>query len=70
MDYLCFKCKSSPNLQDALQFANFIETMKVFDCKMYITQQEATEFESANSTTTVRRLVKYGKEQRSMGFIM
>jgi hypothetical protein len=37
---------------------------------MYIMKQEETEFESANSTTAGIKLAKYGKEQRSIGFVM
>jgi hypothetical protein len=37
---------------------------------MYITEQEATEFESANLATAAIKLAKYGKEQQSVGFIM
>ena len=33
-----------------------------FEWKMYITEQEATEFESANSTTAGIQLTKYEKE--------
>jgi hypothetical protein len=41
-----------------------------FECKMYIMEQEATEFVSANPTTAAIKLAKYGKEQRSVGFVM
>ena len=41
-----------------------------FECKMYITEQEATEFERANPTTMAIKLAKYGKEQWSVGFVM
>jgi hypothetical protein len=37
---------------------------------MYITEQEATEFESANPETVSIKLAKYGKEQRSVRFVM
>jgi hypothetical protein len=37
---------------------------------MYITEQEAAEFESANPTTAAIKLAKYGKEQRLVGFVM
>jgi hypothetical protein len=36
---------------------------------MYITEQEAAEFESANPTTAGIKLTKYEKEQRSVGFV-
>jgi hypothetical protein len=37
---------------------------------MYITEQEATKFESANLETTAIKLAKYGKEQRSVRFVI
>jgi hypothetical protein len=37
---------------------------------MYIMEQEAVEFETANPTTAAIKLAKYGKKQRSVGFIM
>jgi hypothetical protein len=33
-----------------------------FECNMYITKQEATEFESTNLATVGIKLAKYGKE--------
>jgi len=37
---------------------------------MYITEQEAREFETANPATAAIKLAKYGKQQRSVGFVM
>jgi hypothetical protein len=37
---------------------------------MYITEQEAAEFESANSKSAAIKFPKYGKEQWSIGFVM
>jgi hypothetical protein len=36
---------------------------------MYITEQEA-EFETANPATAAVKLAKYGKQQRSVGFVV
>jgi hypothetical protein len=33
-------------------------------------EKEATEFESANPATAAIKLSKYGKEKRSLGFVM
>jgi hypothetical protein len=41
-----------------------------FECKMYITEQAATEFESASPETAAIKLAKYGKERRSVGLVM
>jgi hypothetical protein len=37
---------------------------------MYITKQEEAEFETANPATAAIKLVEYGNQQRSVGFIM
>jgi hypothetical protein len=37
---------------------------------MYITEQEEAKFESANPTTAAIKLAKYGKKQRSIGFVV
>jgi hypothetical protein len=43
---------------------------KNFEWKMYIIEQEATKFKSANLTTTGIKLTKYEKEQCSVRFVM
>jgi hypothetical protein len=37
---------------------------------MYIMEQKATEFESANPTTAAIKLAKYGNEKWLVGFVM
>jgi hypothetical protein len=37
---------------------------------MYITEQEVAEFKNTNPTSVAIKLDKYGKEQRSVGFVM
>jgi hypothetical protein len=44
--------------------------MRNFEWKMYIMEQEAAEFKSANPTTVGIKLTKYEKEQWSVGFVM
>jgi hypothetical protein len=37
---------------------------------MYITEQEEAELETANPATAAIKLAKYGKQQRSINFVV
>jgi hypothetical protein len=65
-----FECNTRNNEEGMVGQPNAgIVDHKSFECNMYTTQQEA-EFETANPTTMAIKLAKYGKQQRSVGFVV